>query len=149
MVETVQRKLFSQQISPNPVSLEDVKKLVSIIQDSMQDSPSWLKSKLQNPSTVVMSIGGSTCVFNTLKLGLSYTGRSPTIFYLTDVWRCIETFAGWTEDSLSSVFTEQPDMVLPKLAILAAVLEKLCIREFRYTTTNGSNLGVLISDRFW
>jgi hypothetical protein len=145
----VQKFDFSLKTSPNPVSKEQVHALVEIIQTSISEPPEWLRRKLGN-GVDVCAIGGKNSIFQVLKDVCQKSGnRSLEVFKREDVWDAIYKFCDINDEDMAKSFTIQPDMVIPKLALLAAVVTKLRINHYRFIEANGNTMGVLGQTKFW
>lgn len=142
IVDKVQDKDFTKVQTANPASLEDIKALHAIVQNTLRPPSIDLRMKLSNPSVEVIAIGGPYCPFRMATLAI---GKAT--FTKQQVWQAIEKLAGRTDQELAS-FPES-EMLLPRLTLVHAVMDHFGISQVRYTPTVGSTLGILMTSHFW
>eukprot|EP00051_Salpingoeca_urceolata_P015904 m.208407 g.208407 ORF g.208407 m.208407 type:complete len:288 (+) comp18533_c0_seq3:392-1255(+) len=143
MVDQVQGGCFKDNPSPNPCSVQDAEKLTEIITKDLHPPPTSLTGLLGRSETVVVGIGGETCAFRMAALACG----TPALT-LPLVQEAITKCTGKTDAQLAETFPE-PQMVVPKLVLVAAVLRHVGIPSMCYRPTNGSCNGLLLHPRFW
>lgn len=142
IVDKVQGKDFTKVQTANPASLKDIKALHAIVQNTLRTPPPDLHAKLANPAVEVIAIGGPYSPFRmaTLAIGMD-------IFTKQQVWQAIEELAGRTDQQLAQF--PEPEMLLPRLTLVHAVMDHFDMSQVRYTPTVGSTLGILMTGHFW
>ncbi|MCE5317219.1 MAG: hypothetical protein LLG04_07640 [Parachlamydia sp.] len=142
IVEKVQGRDFTKVQTANPASLDDIKALHKIIQNVLKPPAKDLQVKLANPAVEVIAIGGPYCPFQIATLAIG-----NATFNKQQVWQAIEKLAGLTDEGLAHF--PEPEMVLPRLTLVHAVMDHFGISQVRYTPTVGSTLGILMTVHFW
>jgi len=143
LVEEVQQKRFSECQSPNPVTLPQVHDLVAKASAALPEAPFWLTGMLDTlHDHTVIGIGGATCIF---LIASMVTGTDE--FTPEEVFAGMERLVGSTDEQLSVY--PQPDMVIPKLALMYTVMKHVGARKVKYLPANGSCRGVLTTAWLW
>lgn len=93
-------------------------------------------------ATQVIGIGGATCIF---LIASMVTGTDE--FTPEEVFAGMERLVGSTDEQLSVY--PQPDMVIPKLALMYTVMKHVGARKVKYLPANGSCRGVLTTAWLW
>lgn len=143
IVDKVQGKDFTKIQTANPASLEDLKALHAIVKSTLRPPSKDLQAKLSNPAVKVIAIGGPYCPFN-----MAFLSIGNRTFTREQVWKSIELWAGSTDQALA-IFFPEPEMLLPRLILVHAVMDHFGISQVRYTPTVGSTLGILMTSNFW
>jgi len=141
MIEHVQKKSFNQHFSPNPTTEEEAQALVEAITNIIADPPQWLISKLQQKDMVVVPFGGVASCFT-----LATQILNKSIFQTEDIKQAITLTTNKTDEQFTYI---QPQMVVPKLCLILAVMTKLGIETCECCCANGSTPGLLIANEFW
>lgn len=128
------------------MTLADVRALVARLAAGFPalsaDHPFQIQSTL-----CVTAIGGPTCLFRMAEIA---TGGARKVG-AGDVWRAIEAQCGSSDEALRARGFPQEEMLLPKLALLVAVLEHLFPTGTTYTYEPciGSCPGILAANEYW
>mmetsp|Transcript_44355 Transcript_44355/g.105017 ORF Transcript_44355/g.105017 Transcript_44355/m.105017 type:complete len:325 (+) Transcript_44355:122-1096(+) len=142
LVESVLGRNFASNPSPNPVSAEQAKALVSLLQSQLASPPAWLAG------TEVVAIGGINCMF---KVTSEVLGR--TRYTLADVRSALQSIVGLSDEDLAQMacckgeLREPPGLIVPKVCLLLAVMEHCGMAEVSFCPAVGSCPGVLIDDK--
>jgi hypothetical protein len=97
-----------------------------------------------SPAAVVVGIGGPTAIF---ALGADCAGRSR--YTAAEVWAAVERYAGLPEGHAALACIEQPQMVVPKLCLLYAVMQKVGVGEVQFEYAMGGCPGLLTHPAYW
>eukprot|EP01041_Mallomonas_annulata_P009696 gene9696-20155_t len=166
LIETIQNRILSEIKTPNPVSRSDSEALISsLLQRLPSEVPIWLQS-----STVV-AIGGPNSMFsiamniiNSLKAqnsemnsmeatSVSSPRLNKTVFTSIDVQYAIKHCVEKSDAELSSytsyAHADPPSLIIPKLALLYAVMIHANIEQVEFLECIGSCPGLLISNEYW
>jgi hypothetical protein len=92
----------------------------------------------------VIGIGGTTCAFRMAALAV---GRDE--YTAADVGESLTRLLGSTDEQLRERGFPQPEMVIPKLALIHTVMRTLRVRSVRYLACNGGCPGILTTAQFW
>lgn len=142
MISTVQGREFTSEASANPATIDDVKALCAIIRQSLPPVPGDFQSKMQELAGNVVAIGGGTSVFEMAKMAL---GKDT--FNKEEVWSAIESLAGKTDEELSHF--PQSEMLIPKFALLYAVMDHFGMNSVQDYDAIGSTLGMFMDQNYW
>lgn len=142
VVEKVQGKDFTVVHTANPASLTDLKALHTLIQKSLKPASTTLQAQLKRLKGEVVAIGGPFCPFQMVNLAIG----SQT-FTKEQVWKAIEELAGKTDQELARF--PEPEMFLPRLTLIHAVMEHFGISRVHYVKTVGSTMGILMTPHIW
>lgn len=144
-VEKIRQAPFTMSYSVNPLSVEEIYKLIALIQSELE-VPAWLCKATADPTTHVRSIGDGACIF-------AVTARAvgkPT-YTQDEVRAALLALAGHASDD--SLFKElnptDPKVVVTHVALVYAVMSACGIRQVSFKETVGSNLGLLLAPAFW
>jgi len=173
LVESIQKRKLEDVPTPNPVPPEDAAALISTIHRSLPvEVPDWLRN-----ATVVTAIGGPNSVFYlATRLVSSLRAQSEkeqmihsdkndsdmegsdaypiiTSFTLADIEAAVSHVVGrddqFLQRYLSHSHADPPSLIIPKLALLNAVLLHTGIRQVQFVEAIGSCAGVLITEKLW
>jgi len=142
MIEQVQGLEFNQTQTPNLVTIEDVKALQTIIQKSLAPLPKILQEKLNDSNVDIVAIGGP---FSAFKMAVIATGSE--MFTKAQVWEAINGLVGIPYEELSRF--PEPEMLLPRLTLIYAVMDQFGFEAVHYHETIGSTPGIFITPEFW
>ena len=146
-VEAIQKKDFATTPSPNPVSAEQAYALVAHIQSRLPLPPDWLVGAAE-----VVAIGGSNSMFCLATEILAELGcQSVTTFSARDARRALDAVVGRTEEELFAAYCDRdladpPSFVVPKMALLSAVMDACKLPQVTFQPAIGSCAGMLVSD---
>jgi len=145
MVSAIQRKDFKRTQSANPATLEDARQLFALLLSKIDAAPDWLAEHLSGGSNV-LAIGGGTSMS---QLAARLVGR-PDGLTAEAVWDVLTSQClGRADSDLAEL--SQPEMVVPKLVLMAAVLTKLGIASGAQfvSTPSGSCAGVCCTNEMF
>lgn len=132
--------------SPNPTPEASVHELVKKIQEAMAPVPVWLKEKLSNHSTQVITISGDFTIFGTFAL---LTGKT-TNYTKEDVWREIVNLCNKSDMEISPLVKGiEPHKALTKLALLYATMDHLNITPNFSINPDGNTSGIITLNALW
>jgi hypothetical protein len=92
----------------------------------------------------VIGIGGTTCAFRIAEMAVGCSDYS-----VEQVGAALHRLVGSTDEQLRAAGYPQPEMVLPKLALIHTVMCTLGVRSVKYLACNGGCPGILTSAKFW
>ena len=144
----------------NPVTLEEAKQLILHVQQNTPEVPLWLAVRINNaahdditltatkrPSSAVdiVGIGGPTSLFS---LASQLADLDPTLTLApSDVWSAILRSVDKDEQFFAGI--PQSQMVVPKLCLMYAMMEKLELPGVYYQKALGCCPGLLVHPKFW
>ncbi|KAJ8601954.1 hypothetical protein CTAYLR_004442 [Chrysophaeum taylorii] len=155
------RDLDRFDATPNPVPLDRALALVKNI--DLPPTPDWLARAIRDKD--VVGFGHRTSIF---RLAADVHG-TPDIS-ISDAWAALRFVAAKTDDDLAAALgdrarahaptiaphdafdhTPYPELplIVPKLALLVAVMTRLGIARVHYEYANGNCLGVLVHPPLW
>lgn len=143
LVEKIRGRELKDITTPNPVTSQEAAKLVSLIEEVIPEPPVWLKQRLNDSKTSVITFGGTTSCFRLLRLILD---KSIGITR-EDMQKAIDLVVDTSPETLS-IYPQQ-ELIFPKLCLMLAVAKKYEIKEVDFHWANGSTLGVAIYHEFW
>lgn len=143
----------------NPVSPEEAQRLVETIMARLPDAPPWLHGR----DTVSASAGINSlfklCA-DILAQSRADAGPTPAAgpasaaeFTLAEAEGALAACAGERDEGLLRYQAfrnaEGPHVVVPKLALLVAVMRRTAVARVRCVECVGSCPGLLVSDNYW
>ncbi|CAK9034100.1 FK506-binding protein 2 (Peptidyl-prolyl cis-trans isomerase) (PPIase) (Rotamase) [Durusdinium trenchii] len=143
-VEEVQKRTMAPKVTPNPVDSKAADELVVALKTRLDVVPSWLKQ------SVVTAIGGPNSMFCVAFEALGKRQYRPS-----EIREVLKSVVDQTDEELSSrafcqgELREPPGYIVPKIALLLAVMEHCEISEVHFCSTIGSCPGLLISDEYF
>lgn len=153
LVKEVQGRDLRQVLTVNPVSPDDCHKLCQALMNKLDEVPSWLLGE-----EVVVAASGANSLFRlccTVLGSRSEPVRIVTSFTTDEAKDALQRCAEKTDAELFELVNfanaDRPDVIVPKLALLVAVLEKTKIQRVDTVQVIGSCAGVLRSKlaSFW
>ena len=151
LVRDVQSRNLSEVESVNPVSSEDCSRFVDALVYRLDEAPCWLLG-----SQKITAATGKNSLFKLCCDVLSVSATSPvTSFSLPDARNALESCLGKTDGELRHLVSfsgaDGPEVIVPKLALLVAVLLKTNIQQVDTVPVVGSCPGMLRSNiaGFW
>lgn len=139
LIKTIRGETFSTEDSPNPISMEEIISLSTIIQEEkLPPIPDWLK----HTNKKIISFGGKTSMF---LLGQIATGKE--IYEREDIYNALQLYANKSDDQLG-MFPE-PHKAVVALTLLYSVMNYCSFNEMLFSKTNGSCEGLLIIPDYW
>lgn len=148
--------------SVNPVSREEIPQWIEALKKKMSNEvPGWLKGR-----DVIFAATGQASMFKLccdclhsiakarlnprLKIGL----LEPSSFTAEDARSALDSFVNLTDDEIAGrinfpASADGSDLLIPKLVLLCAVLEKTGIKEVKTVKVVGSCAGLAIDNAFW
>jgi len=178
LVEGVQNRLLKDIETPNPLSTEDAYALIRKLLELLPpDVPDWLRdaasvtaiggpnSVFYLASTVISSLTTEQVVIHgdpvvTISTTESSSSPSSSIvstpvmsYTVTEVQNafnhCLNQTDGQLQRFMAHSHADPPSLVVPKLALLVAVMLHTGIRRVDFVEAIGSCAGVLISEAYW
>ena len=146
----VQRKAYDVAATPNPVSAEETRRLVALLQGELAPAPDWLRGG------AVAAIGGWNSIFAvTLRVlrhrvaGFASAGADDGggSFTLDEAQRALEAVVGRSDAELLPVAgttddSEPPSLVVGKVALLVAVSSHLGLKRVLFRPATGGCAGL-------
>jgi hypothetical protein len=130
--------------SPNPVSLSRAEALVSMLSSQLDAPPAWLRGQH------LRAIGGHNCLFAVALRALRGGGADVSGATLTtgQMREALGLVVGREDAELEEVSglgpnADRPLVLVPKLALLVAVAERLQLKGVTYLRTTGSCVGMI------
>lgn len=139
LMETVQGRRFVVSETPNPVRESEAQQLFDFLKKIVGQPPNWLTSMISNEQRSIVAIGGRDCLFAIATSALDNQNE----FDVELVWRVIRDLCGKTDEELH--LFPQPEMVIPKLVLLATVMQQFSLPRVQYFRTNGLCEGLLLN----
>ncbi|MEO5970152.1 MAG: hypothetical protein ABIQ95_09510 [Bdellovibrionia bacterium] len=145
MIEEVQKKSLAQSSSPNPISMDQVTKLIRTIATKIPPAPAWLTEKISTAkNNKVLGLGGSDSLF-----GLGKLATESFSLKLDKIWKTIQELAPLTDAELKAKGYSQPDRAVTQLVFLYAVMQHLGIPDVTFVPILGNTQGVFLSPQYW
>ena len=153
LVRDVQKRDFAgggkvgQRASPNPVSLTQAEQLSALLLDArIPPPPEWVAAACAAPDAVLVGFGEKTSIFSH---AAKLIGADE--FGAAEVWSAIERVAGRSDAELKAAhgLDNEEDLIMPKLVLLHAMLNRLGASRVRNILTMGNCEGVLLCDELW
>lgn len=139
LVKEIRGEKFNQDVTPNPVSLDESQLLTQKIQDEkLTPAPRWL---LETNKKIV-TIGADRSIF---RMGQIATGK--TQFTRSELLEAIKAHAGKTDEQLF-LFAE-PHKVLVGLSLLHAVMNHCGFENMEFARVNGGCEGLMMLEEYW
>ncbi|CAJ1404150.1 unnamed protein product [Effrenium voratum] len=141
MLVEVQGHSLSTKSSPNPVTSQEADELLVQLKEKLSETPSWLQGG------EVTAIGGPNSMFCVASEALER--RS---YQAHDIRAVLGELLGLTDEELMTrafcqgELREPPGFIIPKLALLLAVMEHCQLKEVQFCAAIGSCPGLLIGD---
>jgi hypothetical protein len=130
--------------SPNPVSLAHAEALVNILSSQLDAPPEWLRGQH------LRAIGGHNCLFAVALRALRGDGADVSGATLNpgQMREALGLVVGRDDAELEVVagvgpHADRPLVVVPKMALLVAVAERLQLGGVTYLKTTGSCVGMM------
>lgn len=142
----MQGRDFAPDVSPNPVSAENVAGLRKFIEDVL-DPLDKTACPIAKPESRVVTIGGDTCAFNIARIAVG-SHSPPHMVHKAELDAAIESHLGLDDNALlERGYTRelQPSMVVSKLVLVSTVMDVFKFDKFEYCPSTGSCLGVLLA----
>lgn len=143
-VAQVLGRKYEMHASPNPVSLSDAEALVNILRSQLDAPPAWLRGQH------LYAIGGHNCLFAVALRVLRGGGADVSGATLStgQMREALGLVVGREDADLEAVSGLSPDadrplVVVPKMALLVAVAERLQLGGVTYLKTTGSCIGMM------
>jgi hypothetical protein len=135
--------------SPNPVSLDDARRLADTLDDVLPPAPGWLVELCRTPGAQIVGYGEATSL---CALPSQLHGGAARLT-AEMVWDAIERCVGRTDAQLLAAhgdLHDEEDLALPKLVLMHTMMRRrLAVGDVRYVRTNGNCQGVLRCAELW
>lgn len=140
LMVNIQGNDFNDIQTVNPATHEDCVATHKAIMECLSrlDKPEWL---LKHTGRII-GIGGKSCAMK-----MVFLLSQKSIFSLDDVWNSISLVEGKQDDNLLEY--PEKEMLLPKLLLIASVMEYFNFQQVEYFPSNGSTLGMFMYDILW
>lgn len=141
LVEEVQGGSFSECSSPNPVAKAHAEALVAAMRERLAEPADWLRGKR------LTAIGGPNSMFCVTSEALG-----TSTYALGDVRRALSSVLDLADADMApkpycqGELREPAAYIVPKIALLVAVMEHCEIAEVHFCASIGSCAGLLISE---
>jgi exopolyphosphatase/pppGpp-phosphohydrolase len=149
LIEEIRGKsLMIASDSVNPVSRDEADALMAITCQRLENVPAWLLCK------DLVAIGGPNSIFQLLCRTLRhFEGIATTQFTVADVDRAISATLDLEDAALAALcdyeHSDSVYLIVPKLCLLRAVMQKTHATSVRPQLCIGSCAGLLISEKYW
>jgi exopolyphosphatase/pppGpp-phosphohydrolase len=147
----LQGRPFDARVSPNPVSGDDLARLrrhiaEELLAPALASAPAFFSRGALRGRRVV-AIGGLTCAFSIVGMAVHGKGGACVVRrdQLPAATRAVLRRSDTELEALGFSKHLQPDMVVPKLCLIEAVMQLFEIDQYEYHPSAGSCLGVLAS----
>ncbi len=143
-IEKLRKEPYSVGYPVNPVSTDEIEKLVALIQRKLS-LPDWLKEEISS-ETLVRGIGENECIF-----AVTARALNATTYTQEEVRDALFGLAGYTnsDELFKRLNPTNQRLVVTQVALLYAVMSAFGIKKVSYKKTSGSNLGLLVTPEFW
>jgi exopolyphosphatase/pppGpp-phosphohydrolase len=168
MAERAQgREIAGGDLTSNPATLVECETCARFAREAIGAPPDWLRGVARREQPLV-AIGGATCAFRMAQLACAGVEAGVEALGSAEVWRAIARLTGQSDHALAGAGFPQAFMLLPKLILVAVVLEALSEHgdvagvadddesrcgesniRFVYCSTNGSTNGMLAEAALW
>ena len=142
MIEQVQGLDFMATQTPNPVKIEEVNALRTIIQNSLSPLPEGLQEKLNDKKVDIVAVGGP---YSPFKMAAIAIGKD--VYTKQEIEKAIYALVGHSDGELANF--PEPEMLIPRLTLIHAVMDHFGFDIIHYYETTGSTPGIFISPEFW
>jgi hypothetical protein len=176
MVEVLRGQKLCDIVTPNPITMTEVSALIEIFQSKLPPPTSWLHDAegviaIGGPNSIFLL---ARDILRAVRNGKTNSGRLPTADVLVntsqqpkakaenngdfaftpeDVWQalleCTEKSDEYLLRYLGFDHAEPPSLIVPKLALLYAVMTHTSIRSVKPIHAIGSCGGLLVTESFW
>eukprot|EP01062_Namystynia_karyoxenos_P021996 TRINITY_DN18413_c0_g1_i1.p1 TRINITY_DN18413_c0_g1~~TRINITY_DN18413_c0_g1_i1.p1 ORF type:complete len:360 (+),score=111.73 TRINITY_DN18413_c0_g1_i1:84-1082(+) len=139
--------------SPNPVSSELADRLVGVVRGRVPEAPPWLQGAKD-----VVGIGDDGDFFHIVaqirgEPAAGPEGQKVTRYAASEARRALAACVGKTDEEILSAFplvqAEEVCYIVPKLALMCAVVDACQFTELRALVVDGCCAGLLISDEYY
>lgn len=143
LIEEVQGRCLADTSTPNPVSAEHAERLVDVLLGQLAQAPAWLSG-----ASTVTAIGGINSMF-----AVAAQALESTAYTAADVRRALDDAVGLTDEEMAErpycqgSLREPAGFIVPKLALLLAVMTRCEMHAVQYCSAIGSCPGLLISEQ--
>jgi len=149
-VEKVQKRAFATTPTPNPVSAEEVAALVAWVLSELPPPPPWLLG-----SEKVVAIGGANSIFClATEIVAEVTGSTSSSITSAQARQALDAVIGRTEADLCAAYcskdlADPASFVVPKMALLHAVMEHCELPRISFQPATGSCAGMLVASELY
>lgn len=138
--------------TPNPVSLAEAHALRDLITARLPPPPAWLVGAIRGGARVV-GFGERTAMFAlAAEINAEISAEKSAEIPAEGVWAAVRACAGQSDAELLArgwAFHGEVDLAMPKLILMAAVIEAVGARGVQYVRTMGNCEGVAVAERLW
>lgn len=152
LVKDVQGRNIRDVQTINPVPKEDAIRLVDVITAQLEEVPTWLQNK-----DTVFAAAGANSLFKLCCDVLTIVGGDESSVYDSFSYAqagealniCVDKTNEELKQFVSFRYADGPNVIVPKLALLVAVMRHTGIKHVQTVPCIGSCAGVLCDPRFW
>lgn len=142
LVQEIRKKKLDYHSSPNPVSIDEAKKLVCLLKEKLPKISKEFAEKLKQETTTVVGFGNQNFIFAT-----GAVATEKTTYTKEELWNAIAQHCDLCDAELKKF--AQPEEALVGMILLYTVMDGLGIDELNYCYANGSCEGLLIDPTYW
>ncbi len=142
LIEDTRGEDFTGLTSPNPVNIVEMIQYLDALRSKFNEAPDWLSQKLADPNTVVVGIGGKFSMF-----AVAQQIIVNDTFEDDDVAGFLYSFLDMNDSELEDF--PDPEMVVPNVALLHAIMSKLHIAKVQYVRVMGNTMGLFVDEKLW
>lgn len=143
LVRTIRNQQFTTDSCSSPVSATEFSMLVNFLRKSVGPASEELHQKLQ--TCTVVGIGTETSTF-----GLCATAVKQDSFAQHELWSAALSCLNLDQSALKERFEgTSGKRVVPPLALVYAIMQKLDVDQVRACKTIGSAVGILCTGSYW
>jgi len=143
--------VFQHEESGNPISQEEVSKLVEKMHMLLPPIPEWLNKKICSEDIVVATFGEKESVFARIARMLSIVKKTQTInettIFLSDVQDLIARYLGKNDTVFNDLGVH--GKTLTNALLLHTVMEHFAVQKIHFKAALGNTSGMLISPLLW
>lgn len=155
LVRDVQGRVLMPGISANPVTADQIASYMTLIKAQLGEVPSWLKDRpLVGAAAGANSMFKLCCdILTQLNGGTAGSGTAVSSFTLAEARRALAACLDKTDEQLLKYvdfeFSEGPTVIVPKLALLNAVMYHTGIQRVYIVRCVGSCAGLMRNNLYW
>ncbi len=128
--------------SPNPVSMEEVEKLIPLLQKRLPHISEEFIKKLKDPKSSIVGIGGDITPFAYAEYAI---GKKT--FTKEELWKAIQTHCGKTDGELQGFPLAK--QAVTGMVLLYAIMDGIGMDKLTNAPSLGSCEGLAIAENYW
>lgn len=142
LVTNIRQQQLDIGSSPNPVTVEEARMLVPLLQARLPQMSEAFAKKLKQENNSVIGIGNENFIF---AFGSIATGKKT--YTKEELWKAIEAHCNLTDQDLHKF--AKPDESVVGMVLLYSVMDGFGIDELTFCYANGNCEGLLIDPTYW